>query len=427
MENFNPKQILVETLGKQYQIEPIRGKDVIALNSKAILYVRYNRNAGSTKNFLGKFWFGITRTEYEKYTDENLFIVCACVFAQTQIDYLIFPSDKFEQIKRAIRLQAGQWKFNLLKTNDKRYYIQISHKGRYDVTEFLNYFDFTPKEFRRGYFPELGEFRPRVTKKEELPIVPKEGMNLEDELLLTSKDSGNPKNFEIALEKFFKEIGFSTKRIGGPGETDILIFEPARFIVDAKSTKTDSKSSINFTRIKRHMKENNAEFMVVVSVGFDSAVGRDAEMEGATLIDVQTLITILKIHREYVVSPFEYIEILKQPGILTSEKLSLLQGKVEHQNNMLNKSLILLENLDFTPRNIDQIKGRIDLYCEQKRTPNIEKKEIENLLNFLSNDLLGIVNKEDDRYSLRFTPLLSREKLKSIIRMLCTKPLEVRR
>ena len=46
MKNFNPKQILVETLEKQYQVESIRGKDVIALNSKAILYVRYsNRNS----------------------------------------------------------------------------------------------------------------------------------------------------------------------------------------------------------------------------------------------------------------------------------------------------------------------------------------------------------------------------------------------
>lgn len=427
MKDFNPKQILVETLEKQYQIKSIRGKDIIALNSKAILYVRYNRTAGGTKNLLGKFWFGITESEYEKYADENLFIVCACVFPPTQIDYLIFPSDKFEEIKRDISLQSGQWKFNLLKTNDKRYYMQIPHKGRYDVTNFLNYFDFTPKEFRRGYFPELGEFEPRVRKKEELMVPSKESMNLEDELLLTSKDSSNPKNFEIALEKFFMEIGFSTKRIGGPGETDILIFQPVRFIVDGKSTKTGSKSSINFTRIKRHMKEKDAEFMIVVSVGFDPAVGRDAEMEGTTLIDIQTLIIILKIHREYVLSPFDYIEIFNQPGIITSEKLSLLQEKIEHQNNMLNKSVILLENLDFAPKNIDEIKGRLDLYSEQKQTSKIEKKEIEKLLIFLSHDLLEIVNQEDDKYSLRFSPLLCKEKLKNTIRMLCTKPLETKR
>jgi len=48
MKNFNPKQILVETLEKRYQVESIRGKDVIALNSKAILYVRYSKNLSRT-------------------------------------------------------------------------------------------------------------------------------------------------------------------------------------------------------------------------------------------------------------------------------------------------------------------------------------------------------------------------------------------
>lgn len=424
MDTFNPKQILIEALRKQYQIEPIRGSDVIALNSKAILYIRYNKNAGATKNLIGKFWFGITKSEYEKYSDQNFFIVCACVFAPDEIDYLILPSDKFDATKKDITLQSGQWKFNLLKTNEKRYLLEIPRKGKYEVTEFLNYFDFSPREFRRAYLPELGEFQPKVAKEEIFPM-PKKPMPLEEELLMTAKDSSNPKNFELALEKFFTEIGFPCKRIGGPGETDILVLEPVRFIVDGKSTKADAKSTINFTRIKRHMKETNGEFMVIVSVGFDPAVGRDAEIEGATLIDIQALITILKIHREYVLSPFDYIEILRQPGIITSEKISSLQQEIEHQIDMLNKSMILLENLDFTPRNIDEVKGRIDLYCEQNQILKIEKKEIESLLIFLSHDLLRIVNQKDNKFSFRFTPRLSREKLKNTMRILCTKPLEV--
>ena len=87
----------------------------------------------------------------------------------------------------------------------------------------------------------------------------------------------------------------------------------------------------------------------------------------------------------------------------------------------------MLENLDFTPRNIDEIKGRIDLYCEQKQMPMIGKREIEKLLVFLSHDLLRIVNQEDGKYSLRFRPSLSKEKLKSTIRMLCTEPFELKR
>jgi len=424
MEHFNPKQVLLETLKNQYQIESIRGSDVVALNSKAILYIRYNKNAGATKNLVGKFWFGITKSEYEKYYTQNFFIVCACVFAPEEVDYLVFPSDKFDELKKDIVLRSGQWKFNLLKTNEKRWLLQISQTGKYEVTDFLNYFDFSPREFRRAYWPSLGEFQPRVSKEEVLPIL-KQPMPLEDELLITAKDSSNPKNFELALEKFFLEIGFGCKRIGGPGETDVLVLEPVRFIIDGKSTKTDAKSTINFTRIKRHMKENNAEFMVIVSVGFDPAVGRDAEMEGATLIDVQTLISVLKAHREYVLSPFDYLNILRQPGIISSEKLITLRERIEYQNDTVTKSLILLENLDFTPRSIDEIKGRSDLYCEQNKTVKIEKTEIESLLVFLSHDLLRIVEPQNNKYSLRFTPKFSREKLKNTIRILSTKQLGI--
>jgi hypothetical protein len=426
MKDFNPKQVLLEGLKKQYQIEPIRGLDVVAVNSKAILYIRYNRNAGATKNLIGKFWFGITKSEYEKYSNQNFFIVCSCVFGPNEIDYLVFPADKFDEIKKDIALQSGQWKFNLLKTNEKRYFLQISQKGKFDATEFLNYFDFSPKEFRRAYSPSFGEVKPKVIKEEIVPIK-KEPISLEDELLMTAKDSSNPKNFELALEKFFREIGFPCKRIGGPGETDVLVLQPIRFIVDGKSTKADAKSTINFTRIKRHMKENNAEFMVIVSVGFDPAVDRDAELEQATLVDVQTLLAILRIHKEYILSPFDYIEILRKPGIITSEKLDFLRKKAEDRDKMVNKSLSLLENLDFTLRNIDEIKGRTDLYCEQNQITKIEKKEIENLLFFLSHDLLRVVEKKNNSYSLRFTPPLSRERLKSTLRIFCSMVLDVKK
>lgn len=425
MKQPNPKQVLLETLRKQYQIESIRGSNVVALNSKAILYIRYNKNAGVTKNLIGKFWFGITKSEYEKYYSQNFFIVCACVFAPEKIDYLVFPSDKFDQVKKDIVLHSGQWKFNLLKTNEERWFLQISKKGKYEVTHFLNYFDFSPSEFRKTYWPSLGEFQPKVSKEEVLPVSERP-IPLEDELLITAKDSGNPKNFELALERFFTEIGFRCKRIGGPGETDVLVLEPVRFIVDGKSTKRDAKSTINFTRIKRHMKENDAEFMVIVSVGFDPAVGKDAEMEGATLIDVQTLISVLKSHKEYILSPFDYVKILRQPGIISSEKLGTLQETIQYQRDVVTKSLILLQNLDFTPRNVDEIKGRTDLYCEQNRAAKIGKTEMESLLAFLSHDLLGIVEGKNNKYSLRFTPQSSKEKLRNTIRILCATQLDER-
>lgn len=419
MNDINPKEILIDKLREEYDVEKIRGKDIVSINSKALLYIRYNKNAGSTKSYLGKFWFGVTKSEYEKYLDKNFFVICACVFEKNNIDYLIFPSYEFDKIINNLSLQSGQWKFTVLKNNSNRYLIQIPYIGKYDVTEFLNYFDFTQKYFRKGYVPEIGKFEPTSIKKHILSEMPKEIITLDSELLLSSKDSSKPKNFEIALEKTFQEIGFSATRIGGPGETDILVSEPIRFIVDGKSTKADSKSSINFTRIKRHMKNNSAEFMVVVSVGFDPAVARDAEIEGTTLVDVNTLIDILKIHRENILSPFDYIDIFKTPGIINDDKLKPLYDKVKNRCNMIEKIYTLLNNMDFSGRNIDEIKGRVDLYCEQNNKILLQKYEIENLLLFLSNEFFGIICQRDGKFSLRYGYLLAKMRIEQTIKNIC--------
>jgi len=425
MENFNPKQVLLTKLGGQYQLHSIRGADVVALNSKAILYIRSSKNLGTTKNLAGRFFFGVTKSEYSKYSDQNLFVVCQCVFGPNEMDTLIFPSDEFDKIKKETALQIGQWKFHLLKTNDSRYLLQIFRRGKYDVTAFLNYFDFSPREFRRGYTPSVGEFQPKELQ-ETPPPLSRKIVTLEDELLMTAKDSSNPKNFEIALEKYFSELGFSCKRLGEPGETDILVSEPVRFIVDGKSTKMDSKHAINFTRIKRHMKNNNAEFMVVVSVGFAPAVSRDAELEGATLIDIQTLIAILKIHRQYVLSPFDYIKVFRQPGLVSDKGIKPLQEQIQHEDNILSKLLLLIDNLDFKPRNIDTIKGRVDLYCEQSGREGLERREIESSLAFLSHEVIGVVSSGEDGYYLRHTSWGTKEKLRGLTRRLSVEPLNAK-
>jgi hypothetical protein len=419
MKEDHPKRKLLKLLAEHHEIAPIRGSDIVAVNSKAILYLRYNKNAGPTKKYLGRFWFGITKSEYDKYRKSNFFLVCACGVRPDEVDYIVLPIDDFENIRENIPLRSGQWKFYLLKTHDNKYLLQITKGGIYDVTQYLNFFDFSPKELRKAFSPAVSEVSaPTIEKPDERQIG--EASDLENELLMSARDSTNPKRLEVALERFFSDIGFKCERIGGSGETDVLITEPVRFIVDGKSTKSASKSAINFTRIKRHKANNNADFMVIVSVGFDPAVARDAEIEGATLVNTQTLNRILKLHREYIASPFDYIDVLKQPGLLDTEKLTTLQRKIEIHRETVNKSMILLENLDFIPRNVDEIKGRVDLFCEQSQIPKLEMIDLEKSLQFLSHNLLGIVKREASNYSLQFTHMLAKEKLKSTIRILCS-------
>jgi hypothetical protein len=417
MGETSPKRTLIDKLSKKYRIEPIRGSDVVAVNSKAILYLRECKNLGTTKKLLGKFWFGITQSEYSKYSDSNLFIVCVCVFDSEHADCLVFPFEEFEKIKNEIALRSGQWKFNILKSAEHRYFLQIPNMEDLEVTEFVNYFDFSPVQFRKTYAPQVGGLIPKELKEEKLAIQ-KPPLPLAEELLTASKDSSNPKNFEIALEKLFAELGFRCKRIGGSGETDILVTEPIRFIVEGKSTKADTKSAINFTRIKRHMKESNANFMVIASVGFDPAVGRDAELENAALVDIQSLIAMLRIHERHTLSPFDYAEVLRQPGVITTARLNILTQKAEEQERKIQKVLIIIDNLDFSFRNIDELRGRIDLFCDQRRLPKLEKLEIANLLSLMSDDIFGIIMHKGEQFSLRFTQSKAKDRIKTTLRML---------
>ena len=413
----NPKQKLLKLLAEHHEIAPIRGSDIVAVNSKAILYLRYNKNAGPTEKYLGKFWFGITKSEYDKYRRSNFFLVCACGVRPDKVDYIVLPSDDFENIKQNIPLRSGQWKFNLLKTQENKYLLQITKGGIYDVSQYLNFFDFSPRQLRKTFSPAVAEVSaPTMEKPDEKRI--EEPSDLENELLTSARDSGNPKRFEVALERFFSEIGFKCHRVGGAGETDILIYEPIRIIVDGKSTKAESKSAINFTRIKRHRAQNNAELMMIVSVGFDPAVGRDAELEGACLIDIDALLELLTIDREFVLSPFDYLKIFQVHGIVDLKAIREFKLHWQRQHDTITKVINLINSMDFTPRPLDEIKGRLDLYCEQKNVVSPAKDEIVEYLTFLSSETFKIISYTEENYSLRYTPEKAKERFKTIARSL---------
>ena len=425
MGGSSPKRTLIDKLSKLYRIELIRGSDVIAVNSKAVLYLRACKNLGKTKNLLGKFWFGVTQSEYSKYSDSNLFVVCVCVVDSEHADCLVFPFEEFEKIKNEIALRSGQWKFNILKSAERKYFLQIPNKEDLDISEFANYFDFSPSEYRRTYAPQLPQLIPKEPKEEKLTIQKPPSFSLEEELLAASKDSSNPKNFELALEKLFKELGFKCHRIGGAGETDILIEEPVRFIVDGKSTKTESKTTINFTRIKRHRDQNKASFMAIASVGFDPAVARDAELEKATLLEVPMLIDLLRVHREYMLSPFDYAELFKEPGLVTKERFAEIYLKTDFQREIVKESLIIMENLDFSFRSLDEMKGRMDLYCDQKGIERIDKGGIKGLLEILAHQIFGIIDRKDSQFASRFAPPKNVQKLKNTLMLLLKHQVEL--
>jgi hypothetical protein len=418
MSASGPKKLLLERLSARYEVKPLRGSDVLALNSVSTLYVRYNKNAGGGPSRLARFWFGVTQGEYDRYREANLFVVCICAVTPSDMDYVVFPAEVFDEIKKVIPLRAGQWKFNLQKELDGKYTLLVTGGGRYDVSDFLNYFDFAPRDFARGSQPVLREYQPPA-RIQEPAALPAESRPLALELLDSSKDSGNPKRFESALARLFRELGFVCREIGGAGETDVLVEQPVRFIVDGKSTKVGAKSSVNFTRMKRHMKENSAGFLVIASVAFDPAVARDAEMEGATLVPVESLVGLLDVHQRYALAPSVYADAFRKPGLMDGKAVQSLHEVGAGFELSIVRTLLLLEALDFTPRTADEVKGRLDLLSQQRGQPAYDKAELEAGLSLIASPIVGVVEKTSAGCRLAYAPAAARDRLRVVLRAFC--------
>ena len=394
---------------KRYNIEAISGESVFQLNSRAVIYLRYS------KDHNGKYYFGITETDFKKYASNNLFVLFIC---GDENNVIVIPSVDLEKLIADSRVASGQWKLNIFVDNN-RFYLRVSGKGKFDITDYLNYYDFTPMEFRKGCVPKVIDFIPVKPKKPvDEKIKVEEALTIENKLKASLRDSKNPDNFENALCEFFNEIGFAARKIGSPGDTDVLVEKPVSFIVDGKSTKSSSISRINFTRLKQHKKLHDAEFILVVSAGFDPALIRDAKLEESSLVSVKTLLKLLNIHRILPLSPHEYAAILSKKGLISDEDLKKLEEKIQEIELFLKKVLFIVNNLDFSHKNIDIIKGHLDAKCELMKMPSISKEEIEEILKFLSSNIINIVEVKNLEYSLRYFPNQATTKFRSLLKLL---------
>ena len=234
----------------------------------------------------------------------------------------------------------------------------------------------------------------------------------------TSSDSKHPIIFEKIVSEAFEKLGFKVKHIGGPGNTDVLVESPIRGIIDCKSTAGDSLTHINFARLKRHKRENDASFLLVISVNYDRAVVKDAEMEECTLMPVEVLREVLFLSRNYTLSPFEIEHLFKKAGLITLADIECLKAKEKDYRKYINSILRVIKILDFRPRDLKEIKGRLDYESEQKEQIEIKEEELKEILNLLLSPILSIVEKSNGTFSLRYSYLQTIEKLKNVIKEL---------
>lgn len=405
----NPKEAFLKRFEEKHTVKRLFGQSFYELNSTATLYFRFSK---AHKN---QFFFGVESDDLFRYKDKNLFLLFIC---ETDEEIIVLPVEDFLEMVEGTEAISNQWKVSIFK-EETGFSLRIAGKGKYDVSKNLNQFDFRPKEFRTSQLPTRGTFIPtgrqRITKETEgKPVVVE---TLEDKLIASSTDSKHPTNFEKTVNEVFEKLGFKVKHIGGAGNTDILVESPIRGIIDCKST-TGKLNHINIPRLKRHKKENEGSFLVVVSVDFERAVMRDAEAEECTLLPVEVLKEILILSKSFTVSPFELETVLRKPGLVTLSDIQYLKSLDKDYREKIDSVLRVIKTLDFKHRELKEIKGRLDYESEQKGQREIFEQELLDILDLLASPLFSIVERKDSSFSSRYTHLQSVEKIKIILKEL---------
>ena len=234
--------------------------------------------------------------------------------------------------------------------------------------------------------------------------------NLLKEVRLASTNSSSPHDFEKLLEKTFIELGFKTKLLAQSGTTDILLTARTvpdytyKVAIEAKTNKEGkiTENLVNFDALKEHKKKHDADFIVIVGKKFNGRLKRFAENNQVLLLDIDNLELLVKRHQVYPLQAIEYKKLFNQVGEVDISVLDSTYNRMRRYN-VLFKSIIqtLIENSDdeftkgiLTIREIYMLIKSIDEFNDEDLT----KEEVDNMLNLLSNPLIGCVGKEKNGY-----------------------------
>ena len=142
----SPKNMVIDFLRGDHEVTRVWGQSLYAVNRHARIYLRESKShARQASATMDKFWFGLPKEVMAEHTSQNLFIALVCSNAG---EVVVLPADELHEL--LIDSPIGhdtRWHLHIFKV-DGRYELAIGNKGRYDVTSYLNSYDFTPKSLR---------------------------------------------------------------------------------------------------------------------------------------------------------------------------------------------------------------------------------------------------------------------------------------
>lgn len=249
---------------------------------------------------------------------------------------------------------------------------------------------------------------------------------IESRLNNTSKNpSAEGKALGVAFEEAITEIliymGYKAKRIGGSGDTDIIVHWKEKdgknitAIIEAKSKSSGqvTHSDISDVAIDAHKEKNSADYVAIVGPEFSGDTIRNhARKKGFALITIEQLIAIARVSRKLGLSLQEISLIFQVPNGFSKldELISLKQRELDIISHVISKFCKEQEQLGaLSPRDL------FLLLRDTNVSPSLE--ELINIFETLSNIEIGVLEAVDKNRLPENTMYILCETRKSVFRL----------
>ena len=228
--------------------------------------------------------------------------------------------------------------------------------------------------------------------------------------------------FEEAIAEMFRLMGFDARRIGGAGDTDVVVHwkeadgKTVTAVVDGKSKSSGqvSHSDISDVAIDTHKDKNGAEFVAIIGPGFSGDTIRNhARKKSFALVTDKELSEIAKTSKSLGLSLHEIALIFKTPNGLSEleelmatkqrelDLIAMVIAKYREERDLLGDLsprdlLLLLRHTNISP-SLEELLRVIETLSR----PEIGILETKNSARSAENTVYGLVGERGNVNRLR--------------------------
>lgn len=385
---------VLSLLNRKYSsVERVFGRTLFKLAREAYVYLRFSSGTGDEKR---KYFFGLDEETIERVKPFDFAVLFVCGDSE---DFFVINKPDLLNILHNVEIKGGQWKV-YINNDDHSWQLKVTGKDPVNISHLKDGVDRLFLSTDLLPFHEMAEDKLDPDEQPVRDTIPaSETEDLMSRLRSESKNSSEPKMFEEAVMDGFRYFGFECEHIGGAGNTDVLITQPYRVILEAKATTRNQIDKIYFTRLKQHMAKHQANHIAVIADKFAPSVIRDAEIESTLLIPVDDLCRILEMSEKYPISTGNLSYIFNDSGLLSKQTVSYLEEQISSFVGKIGHITVVANSIDEVPRSVDEIYGRYQINAQSLTSPMLTKEEFEVILNFASLPFIDLAVNNGELFS----------------------------